>query len=230
VAAVRFDLGDSADTAGMQWLTRLADVAVGARCAACENPALGLCDACTAAIRPRPLVVRTDPCVVVSSGEYDRELRSALIAWKERGRFTVERPLAHLLAAAVAVLDPEPPIHLVPIPSRPDGRRSRGADVVADLGRLAARLTRSVGMDVRLTQSLTVVRNVRDQAGLSSAERAANLRGAFAARRAPAGSVVVIDDIVTTGATLTEAVRALSGRGAQVVGAATVAHRPIKFR
>jgi predicted amidophosphoribosyltransferase len=85
-------------------------------------------------------------------------------------------------------------------------------------------------MDVRVTRCLVVVRNVRDQAGLSSTERAENLRGAYGARRVPTGSVVVIDDIVTTGATLTEAVRVLSDRGAEVVGAATVAHRPIKLR
>jgi ComF family protein len=214
----------------MQWLTNLADVVVGARCAACETPAIGLCAACSAAIRAHPDVVRSEPCRVASAGEYDRELRSALIAWKERGRFTVERPLAHLLAASVAVLDPEPPVRLVPVPSSPDRRRARGADVVTDLGRVTARLLRSTGLETRVSPCLSVVRRVRDQAGLTSAERARNLRGAFAARRVPAGSLVVIDDIVTTGATLTEAVRALSQRGGDVAGAATVAHRPVKFR
>lgn len=214
----------------MKWLTDLADVVVGARCAACDRPAVGLCAGCWAAIRPTPILVRSEPCPVAAAGEYDGKLRTALIAWKERGRFTVERPLAHLLAASVLTLDPDPPIQLVPIPSRPDRRRARGADVVADLGRITARILRSIGLDARVSRSLTIARAVRDQAGLSSAERAENLRGAFLARRVPAGPIVVIDDIVTTGATLAEAVRALNCGGASVVGAATVAHRPIKFR
>jgi predicted amidophosphoribosyltransferase len=69
---------------------------------------------------------------------------------------------------------------------------------------------------------------VQDSAGLRIDERRANLAGAMAARPAPnaCGPVVVVDDIVTTGATLAEAIRALRCAGWPVTGAAVVAATP----
>jgi predicted amidophosphoribosyltransferase len=210
------------------WLDDVAHVVAGARCVACDNAALGLCRDCAPELRPRPRIVRQHPCRISASRDYDGVLRSAIIAWKEQGRFTVERPLAHVLAAAILALDADPPITLVPVPARADRRRVRGADVIADVARRAAKLLREIDVETRVLPSLGFARKVRDQAGLTAAARAANLHGSLVARRTPPGSVVVVDDIVTTGATLSEAVRALRDRGVTVVGAAVMADRPLR--
>jgi predicted amidophosphoribosyltransferase len=211
----------------MGFLADIADVLVGTCCVSCRNPALGLCADCAASLRPSTRIVRERPCRIAAAGAYDGALRSAIIAWKERGRFTVERPLAHLVAASVVALDVEGPVALVPIPSRPDRRRARGADVVTDLARRSAALLRSIDLDASVVPSLAFVKRVRDQAGLSATARAENVRGSLTVRRVPAAPVVLVDDIVTTGATLGEAVRAFRARGLTVFGAAVLADRSL---
>lgn len=85
------------------------------------------------------------------------------------------------------------------------------------------------GVRVDCARLLTQVRRVADQAGLPGAERAANLAGALRVSRPAAvlrRRVVVVDDVITTGASLAEAARALEEAGAQVLAAATVAATP----
>jgi predicted amidophosphoribosyltransferase len=72
--------------------------------------------------------------------------------------------------------------------------------------------------------ALTQGRRVADQAGLRAAARRENLAGAFRLRRSiSTGAVVLVDDVVTTGSSLTEAARALRAANIPVLGAATVA-------
>ena len=115
-------------------------------------------------------------------------------------------------------------VWLVPVPSSPATVAHRGVDFTASLARVAARRLRRRGYPVAVAGVLRQRRRLVDQAGLGIAARQANLRGAFRARgRGLPGSVIVVDDVVTTSATLREACRALEAAGHPVVGAATVA-------
>jgi predicted amidophosphoribosyltransferase len=78
--------------------------------------------------------------------------------------------------------------------------------------------------------ALRLVAAVHDSAGLGAAARQANLAHAMRAQPPPRAGVrvVLVDDVVTTGATVREAVRALTAAGWQVVGAATVARTVLR--
>lgn len=160
-----------------------------------------------------------------TAADYDGAVRAALLAHKERHVAGLAPTLGGLLAVAVAAAA-RPPVLLVPVPSRPGAVRSRGHDPLLSLVRVAAR--RVPGTIV--APLLRSRGNVRDQAGLTAVERAANLAGslwcpAHRLRRwagAPA-RVVVCDDVLTTGATAREAQRALTVSGLVVEGVATVA-------
>jgi ComF family protein len=215
----------------MDLVTAAADLLLGAACPGCGRPSRSVCATCLAAIAPRPEVVRRRPVPVAASGEHDGVLRQCIVAWKEEGRTGLLRPLAHLLAASVvdAVGSSPRPVALVPVPTTRRSRLARGADVVDQLARSAAVLLRDIGVDVTVHQALRVARRTADQAGLDARARARNLAGAFTPRSTSGlrgRDVIVVDDIVTTGATIGEAVRALTAGGNPVRWAATVAHRP----
>ena len=221
-----------------------ADLLIGAACPGCGCAAFGLCRPCGQTMRPDPREVWPDPTPVslrsvrsVAGGVNDGALRRTLIAWKEEGRFGLTTPLAHLLAAAVAELAAGgSALVLVPVPTSRRSKRARGADVVHELAGAAAQLLRSVGVDTAVEQALGYTRATVDQSGLGSAARADNLRGAFfvrSGRPRPGREVIVVDDILTTGATVGEAVRALAQRRRHPIGVATVAatpRRPVDLR
>lgn len=208
--------------------TAAADLVTGAACAGCDRPGLVLCEGCRRALTPVP---RTVPALVPAAAalDYDGVVRPVLAGLKEHGRWRLQPPLAHALAAAVCAAAPDGPLALVPVPSTRASRRRRGGDPVGDLVVAAGAELRGIGVDAVVVPALRHVRRVSDQAGLGVRERGANLAGAFAARsgRALRGrSVVVVDDVVTTGATLREGVRALRAEGLVTSAAAFVAATP----
>jgi predicted amidophosphoribosyltransferase len=168
--------------------------------------------------------------LTVAAGPYDAVVRGLISAHKERQALTLTGFLAGRLTLSVRRLLEESawplsgPVLLVPVPSAQAAVRERGLDATAALARGAARRLDPT-RPARVRRLLAQRRPVRDQAGLSAADRASNLRGGIAVRRRPAVEerVILVDDVVTTGSSLTEAVRALTAAGISVLGAATVA-------
>ena len=232
----------------------LADLVLPQDCAGCAVPGAVLCPACRARLtRPRLAEPRRHPPgfpPTVAAGAYTGPVRPAVLAFKEHGRAELAGPLGTALALAVAVVltglppggHPGAPVVLVPVPSSAAAVRSRGRDHVRELAAVAVAELRAAGVPAATVPVLGRSGRTRDSAGLDAVQRRANLAGRFRAlpvrARLPPGSrLVLVDDVVSSGATLTEAARALArppdtaaGGADTPVLAAVVAATPRRVR
>ena len=226
------------------WFRDALSLVLPVSCVACGEPDRRVCSSCRAQLSPTPIHLELDPHVrgnqaqrpearardsafsVVSAGPYDELLVVMLHALKEENRTGLARDLAPRLRASVDALllhahCETNSILFVGPPSSRTNFRARGFDPIELLARHAR---------IPLSPELRAVRTRVDQTGLGVSERNDNVTGSMAARRPLRGaSVIVIDDVVTTGATLREMCRAVRAAGATVVGAATLAHTVRRF-
>jgi predicted amidophosphoribosyltransferase len=194
-------------------------------CAGCDQPDVDLCDDCSAALLPTPRrreiagIGAGERLVVWSALDFDGIPGRVIRALKEDGRTGLARALAPALASAFAASG-EHGVVIVPIPTSRAAFRRRGYRVVE---LVAAR----AGVRV---ERLRHTRRTADQRGLDHARRQQNVAGSLRSRHAAGLRVLVLDDVVTTGATLAEAARALRAAGAEVVGAVAIAATPRRSR
>ncbi|MGC4894745.1 ComF family protein [Micromonospora sp. DT31] len=217
----------------------LTDLVLPVGCAGCGSASAGLrqgfCAVCVgelealrpAPTRPDPSPPGLPPCVAL--GPYGGALRGGLLAYKDGGRHGLARPLGALLAEVVAAAVGSPgPVTLVAVPDTARAARSRYGDHLDRLVRPAATRLRAAGWPVRVLRPLRALPRL-DSVGLDSAGRAAAAEATFRLRRlvtgarAPVGAVVLLDDIVTTGATLAAVSRILRGVGMTPKAAAVLA-------
>ncbi|WP_168581922.1 ComF family protein [Gephyromycinifex aptenodytis] len=171
---------------------------------------------------------------VWAAAHYGGALRQVILGFKESGRRDALGLLVDLLAASVRsglARAGTGEVLLVPVPSSRAATRRRGLVPINVLA--SAMLARERFPGVLCAPVLTHRRRVLDSSGLDRAARARNLDGAVAVARAAhvSGAVcILVDDIVTTGASLAECARALRQAGAWPCAAAVVAATPNRHR
>ncbi|OBH65432.1 phosphoribosyltransferase [Mycobacterium intracellulare] len=206
------------------------DLILPAECGGCGAPSSRWCEACATelAVRPdEPHVVnpRIDAGVpVFALGRYANARRQAILALKEHGRADLVAPLARALALGVhrllswGILDT--PLTIVPAPTRRSAARRRGGDPVLRLARAAV----AQHPEIAVAHALRIKALTRDSVGLGTAARERNITGRVVlCGRPPPADVMVVDDIVTTGATARESVRVLQAAGVRVVAVLALA-------
>jgi predicted amidophosphoribosyltransferase len=228
-------------------LRALVGLALPLTCASCGFPDERVCRECRLELARclwsgGPKAVCPDPCPermprVHASGRYEGPLAKLVAAYKDEGRRDCAPVLGEHLARAVdgavatsadaqtTLARGNGPILLVPVPSSRAARRSRGDAPLHALATLAAE-----GFQPREAVVANVLcqrRRVADQAGLGARDRAVNLEHSMVVRArwepvVPGAVCVLVDDVLTTGATLVEAARALRAGGARATVAATI--------
>lgn len=211
------------------------ELLLGTCCPGCRRPVAGLCPACRVLLdEPLRRVHRIGLDVpVVAAGSYAGVPREIITAFKEHGVWSLAGVLGERLAAAVLMVwvahGSVGPVRLVPVPSSRRTVRERGLDTTWALAHRCTRALRPLGLPARCERLLVQRSGVSDQVGLGVADRRRNLTGALRVRGDVTGqAVLLVDDIVTSGATFVEAVTALHGAGARVLGAAAVVETPLR--
>lgn len=195
-------------------------------CMGCGRWDTRLCSSCAATITQEPrlmtLAVNGSDLPVWFTVSYADLVPGIISAAKEQGATWAMRMLAPWLQESVRrALAGQPPALLVAPPSSWNAWRARGFSPLRAI-------TRRAGLS--LTKGLYATRQRADQSSLSEGQRAQNLAGSLAALPGLRGRrVLIVDDILTTGATLRECARALRAVGAEVAGAAVIAHTPRRF-
>lgn len=211
----------------------LSEIIFPSRCLGCRSLGIKICSQCRAFWHPHiyrtQITSEVNTFPVYSAIEYSSVAQRVLLGSKESGLHNADQLISQALLHSLNYLYGERGIaDLVPIPSRKSATRRRGRNFL-----LIHTLELAKSPRVLTRQVLGHTRRVKDQSSLSARQREANLNGSLACLQIaerPYIPVIIVDDVLTTGATLREAGRALNQGGFTVIGAITACvAKPLRY-
>jgi predicted amidophosphoribosyltransferase len=214
-------------------LPALSELIFPSRCLGCRQLGIGICSQCRASWHPH--IYRSNVFAsgfsfpVYSAVAYSPIAQKVLLGAKEAALHDADQLIHQALTHSLAYFYSEIGIaDLVPIPSRKINTRKRGRDFILEQ---TYELSQQPPVQVRAI--LSHARRVKDQTTLNSRSREINLSQSMKCANQVESSnipVIIIDDLVTSGATLREAGRALSAAGYKVIGAVTACvAKPLRY-
>ena len=198
----------------MNSLAELSQLLFPSRCFGCQKLGPSICSSCRSSWYPHYYRTKFDNLTVHSSLLYTPTASKIILAAKEQGIKGADELIIEAIIHAIEKSKIDITLaRLVPVPSSTSSQRRRGRSFIVDL------VTKiSDGTGIQMLDCLQLSRRVLDQSGLHRDERATNLAGAFRITSQARGELILIDDVVTTGATLREALRAVNSQGFHAAG------------
>jgi predicted amidophosphoribosyltransferase len=185
-------------------------------CLCCGKTGVKICHNCSKYWLANPNKSKVENNCLFFVTTYDETTSPIILAAKESGNREavklIARSITNSISFAILNLGIAQPINLVSIPSQLSAIRRRGRDHIKDLVQEVITQLNKQNIDAVYLPILKPIKKIKDQSDLNGLQRKENMSHAFIVKTSPISqsAVIVIDDLVTTGASILEGVRALS--------------------
>lgn len=196
------------------------------RCLACHKLSSIICANCLEQWEVSDFKVKYSELTVHSAILYTPVAAKIILAAKENGTAAADQLLIQAIMGQIQSTAPDlQHIRLVPIPSTKRSSRTRGRSFMVDI---VQQISSQLG--IPMLDCLELPGKTIDQTGLNRQQRLENMKGSMSMKAVARGELILIDDVITTGATLKEAARALNSQGfyAQISAITACVAQPLR--